>query len=52
VASGVIGDSQEGVRDTLQIIGFFGLIVGSVMQMRAVAQLLRDDPGRTSSRRV
>jgi ubiquinone biosynthesis protein len=52
VASGVIGDSQEGVRDTLQIIGFFGLVVGSVMQMRAVAQLLRDETRTAGPRRL
>jgi ubiquinone biosynthesis protein len=52
VASGVIGDSQEGVRDTLQIIGFFGLVVGSVMQMRAVAQLLRDEARGAGPRRL
>jgi ubiquinone biosynthesis protein len=52
LASGAVGSEQEGIRDTLQIVGFFGLVVSSVIQMRAVAQLLRDQSGGTTSRRV
>jgi ubiquinone biosynthesis protein len=52
LASGAIGAEQEGVRDALQVAGFFGLVVASVMQMRAVAQLLRDESGAPGDRRV
>ena len=31
----------EGVRNTLLAVGFFGLVISSVMQMRTVAQVLR-----------
>jgi len=34
------------------ILGFFGLIVGSVMLMRSVAQLLRDESASAGGRRV
>jgi ubiquinone biosynthesis protein len=52
LASGAIGTEQEGVRDALQVAGFFGLVVASVIEMRAVAQLLRDESGGTGDRRV
>jgi ubiquinone biosynthesis protein len=51
LASGAVGTEQEGIRDTLQIVGFFGLVVSSVIQMRAVAQLLSGSGG-SSNRRV
>jgi ubiquinone biosynthesis protein len=35
----------EGVRDTLIAVGFFGLVISSVMQMRVVAQVLRRATG-------
>ena len=31
----------EGIRNTLLAVGFFGLVISSVMQMRTVAQVLR-----------
>jgi ubiquinone biosynthesis protein len=52
LASGAIGAEQEGVRDALQVAGFFGLIVASVIEMRAVAQLLRDESTGAGDRRV
>ena len=52
LAAGAVGESQEGARDTLFILGFFGLVVGSVMLMRSVAQLLRDDTAGAGGRRV
>jgi ubiquinone biosynthesis protein len=36
----------------LQVIGFFGVIVTAVMQMRVVAQILRRDDRRSADRRV
>ena len=35
---------------TLQVFGFFGIIVTSVIQMRVVAQILRRDDGGTNRR--
>jgi ubiquinone biosynthesis protein len=52
LASGVIPEDQEGVQATLQLVGFFGLVVASVIQMRAVAHLLRGESGGTRDRRV
>ena len=47
VASGLV-DHDSDIATALQIIGFFGIIVTSVIQMRVVAQILRrgDDQGR------
>jgi len=52
LAAGAVGESQEGARDALFILGFFGLVVGSVMLMRSVAQLLRDETAGAGGRRV
>jgi ubiquinone biosynthesis protein len=52
VAAGALGTEEQGAHDTLIILGFFGLVVSSVMLMRAVAQLLRDDTAGATSRRV
>jgi ubiquinone biosynthesis protein len=52
VAAGALGTEEQGAHDTLIILGFFGLVVSSVMLMRAVAQLLRDDAAAPASRRV
>ncbi|HEY1280598.1 MAG TPA: AarF/UbiB family protein [Acidimicrobiales bacterium] len=52
VAAGAVGEAVEGARDTLLILGFFGLIIGSVMLMRSVAQLLRDESASAGGRRV
>ena len=46
LASGGIDPGQEGVRDALQLLGFFGLIIAAVIEMRAVAVLLRDEGER------
>jgi ubiquinone biosynthesis protein len=45
---------QEGIRDTLQAVGFFGLVIASVMQMRTIAQVLRraGAPDRDGGTRV
>jgi ubiquinone biosynthesis protein len=44
----------EGVRDTLLVVGFFGLVISSVMQMRTIAQVLRraGSPGHDGGSRV
>jgi ubiquinone biosynthesis protein len=52
VAAGALGTEEQGAHDTLIILGFFGLVVSSVMLMRAVAQLLRDDAAGATGRRV
>ncbi len=47
VASGLA--NTEGLRQALAIVGIFGVIIASVMQMRSIAQVLRgpanEDPG-------
>jgi ubiquinone biosynthesis protein len=52
VAAGAVGTEEQGAHDTLIIVGFFGLVVSSVMLMRAVAQLLRDETVGVTRRRV
>ena len=52
VASGMVDSDQEGIRQTLQVLGLFGVAVTSVMQMRVVAQLLRSEEGGTRTERV
>ena len=52
IASGLVGADQEGIQQTLQILGLFGLAVTSVMQMRVVAQLLRSEEGGSRTERV
>ena len=41
----MLDDDQEGLRNALQVLGMFGLVVTAVIQMRVVAQLLRPDAG-------
>ena len=41
VAAAVVGKSDDDFQSTLQVFGFFGIIVTSVIQMRVVAQMLR-----------
>ncbi len=50
LASGTV--EEEGIRATLQLLGFVGLISGLVIQMRTIAQLLRGDHESTRDRRV
>ena len=46
----VQGDSD--LQTTLQVLGFFGVTVTAVIQMRVVAQVLRRESGDTATRRV
>ncbi|CAN5659299.1 AarF/UbiB family protein [soil metagenome] len=43
VASGLVAEDQDGIRETLLVLGLFGLIITSVIQMRVVAQLIRSE---------
>jgi ubiquinone biosynthesis protein len=52
LASGVVPDDQEGVRNTLQLLGFLGVTVSSIIQMRSVAHLLRAPADDSDDRRV
>ena len=52
LASALIPDDQDGVRNTLQLIGFLGVTVSSIMQMRSVAHLLRSETGTDEDHRV
>ena len=52
VASGMVGADQEGIEQTLQILGFVGIAVTSVIQMRVVAQLLRSEESGSRTQRV
>ena len=51
-ASGMVGADQEGIQQTLQILGLVGLAVTSVIQMRVVAQLLRSEESGSRTERV
>ena len=50
LASGTV--EEEGIRATLQLLGFVGLISGLVIQMRAIAQLLRSEDESARHRRI
>ena len=52
IASGLVDSDQEGIQQTLQVLGLFGVAVTSVMQMRVVAQLLRSEEGGSRTERV
>ena len=52
VAAAVVGSAEDDFREALQVFGFFGLTVASVIQMRVVAQLLRRESDGTADRRV
>jgi ubiquinone biosynthesis protein len=52
LAAAVVGKSDGDFQSTLQIFGFFGIVVTAVIQMRVVAQLLRRESNGTNDRRV
>jgi len=52
LAAAVVGKSDDDFQSTLQLFGYFGIIVSSVIEMRVVAQLLRRESDDTGSRRV
>jgi NhaP-type Na+/H+ or K+/H+ antiporter len=51
VAAALVDPKDDDFRTTLQVLGFFGVAVTAVIQMRVVAQLLRREEG-TADRRV
>ena len=51
VAAALVGPKDDDFKTTLQVLGFFGIAVTAVIQMRVVAQLLRREDG-TADRRV
>jgi ubiquinone biosynthesis protein len=52
LAAAVVGKSDDDFQSTLQVFGFLGIIVTSVIQMRVVAQLLRRETDASGQRRV
>ena len=52
LAAAVVGKSDDDFQSTLQLFGFFGIIVTSVIEMRVVAQLLRRETDGVGQRRV
>ena len=50
IAAAIVGKTDDDFRSTLQVFGFFGIIVTAVIQMRVVAQILRRDDGGTNRR--
>jgi ubiquinone biosynthesis protein len=52
VAAAVVGKSDSDFQSTLQVFGFFGIVVTGVIQMRTVAQLLRRESDGANERRV
>ena len=52
IAAAIVGKSDEDLEATLQFIGFLGIIVTAVIQMRVVAQILRRDDEGAHGRRV
>jgi len=50
IAAAIVGKSDDDFRTTLQVFGFFGIVVTAVIQMRVVAQILRRDDGGTNRR--
>jgi len=55
MASALVPDDRRDFQQVLATIGFFGLIVTSVMLMRSIAHILRresDDPHESRDRRV
>ena len=52
LAAAVVGKSDDDFQSTLQLFGYFGIIVTSVIEMRVVAQLLRRESDDTFSRRI
>lgn len=51
LASSLVTDDAD-LQTTLQVLGFFGVTVTAVIQMRVVAQVLRRESGQTATRRV
>jgi hypothetical protein len=47
----VVGKSND-FQQTLQVFGFFGIVVTAVIQMRVVAQILRRESNGATDRRV
>ena len=45
-------EQDTDLQTTLQVLGFFGVTVTAVIQMRVVAQVLRRESGDTATRRV
>ena len=52
LAAAVVGKSDSEFQSTLQVFGFFGIIVTSVIEMRVVAQILRRETDSVGQRRV
>jgi ubiquinone biosynthesis protein len=52
LAAAVVGKSDDDFQSILQLFGYFGIIVTSVIEMRVVAQLLRRESDDTFSRRI
>jgi ubiquinone biosynthesis protein len=50
VAAALVGKSDTDLEATLQAVGFFGIVVTAVIQMRVVAQILRRDDGGVDRR--
>ena len=50
IAAAIVGKTDHDFRLTLQVFGFFGIVVTAVIQMRVVAQILRRDDGGTNRR--
>ena len=50
VAAALVGPKDDDFKTTLQVLGFFGVAVTAVIQMRVVAQLLRREDGTTDRR--
>jgi ubiquinone biosynthesis protein len=51
VAAALVQHDSD-LQTTLQVLGFFGVIVTAVIQMRVVAQVLRRESGQSATRRV
>jgi len=52
LASAVVGNHDQDFEQTLRLIGFFGLVVTAIIEMRVVAQLLRRESEGATTRRV
>jgi ubiquinone biosynthesis protein len=52
IAAAIVGKSDQDFQSTLQVFGFFGIVVTAVIQMRVVAQILRRDDVGGPTRRV
>ncbi len=52
LAAAVVGSHDQDFEQTLRLIGFFGLVVTAIIEMRVVAQLLRRESEGATTRRV